>query len=325
MHKIFVAPSAELTLLRDVTLVYPRGLILDSSGRVVMDQMDEVLCWSPDWFGRYVNGEPNLDREYLSRTNILKEIATVVHSSRSTMSRLDENVDYVYMCHPFGFFAYGHFFDSLQRLRYVENIPGDKKSVIHSPAERVVGFVEHMKKFGFLESDLFRFERSVVVPRLWVTPWQSPPAQIGKDLFPWIYDLYTKGTFSGDRVRLYLSRNHVRPGSRGVLNESDVVSFLSSNGFLVVTGEESISQIVGLFHNAEVVVGAHGSLFANSMFCRDDCQIVEYCPDNRVDYSFKGKRKLAKKYHHMVVPGDDNFNIEIPIEELKSFIYKLDE
>lgn len=148
MHRVFVSPPEEFSLLKDVTLVYPRGLILDSSGHVVLDQMDEVLSWLPDWYGKNNRSGNEKERILLDRTRILNEIAIVAHAGRRAMTRLDESVDYLYVCHPFGFFAFGHLFDSLQRLRYWDQIPGDRKKVIHSSASRIVDFQRHMKRFG---------------------------------------------------------------------------------------------------------------------------------------------------------------------------------
>ena len=127
----------------------------------------------------------------------------------------------------------------------------------------------------------------------------------------------TKGRLKG----IYLSRNHVKAdGSRCVLNESEVVEFLASKGIKIITGTEPIEEIVTYFFRANLVIGPHGSLFANTIFCQPDAQIIEYCPENRIEVSQKNKYKAATNYTQIILAADSKFNITIPLKDLHEFI-----
>ena len=136
--------------------------------------------------------------------------------------------------------------------------------------------------------------------------------------YPWLIRNYLKKFIDHNKPipGLYLTRNHVIPGARGVLNESEVVEKLTNKGFVVVTGNESLKEIINLFYYAECIVGAHGSLFANTIFSKPTCKVFEFCPHNRIDYSFKSKYKAVKEYMHLIVNGDVNFNIDIQLDQL---------
>ena len=85
-----------------------------------------------------------------------------------------------------------------------------------------------MELLGVAKSRLVHIAEPTVVPKLWIGPWQSRPAQLAHDCYNWIYDKYTVDSSSEPRHRLYLSRNHVRPGWRSVTNESTVVAYLEA-------------------------------------------------------------------------------------------------
>jgi capsular polysaccharide biosynthesis protein len=119
---------------------------------------------------------------------------------------------------------------------------------------------------------------------------------------------------------LYLSRNHVRPGVRGVINEDEVIKYLTSRNFTILNGAESLEETYYLFSRATKIIGPHGSLFANTMFCKEDCHILEYCPSNRIDGTFLNKLKKAKKYKQIIVESDESFNIFIDIETMTSIL-----
>jgi hypothetical protein len=320
MYKVFTQPASELSFLRDVILGWPLPIVVDESGEVVFEQMDEVLSWHPEYYGHALRRGSTVAFEFLERSANLTGIGRSLHDSRKLLRRLENSVNYVYMAHPFGFYAFGHFFDSVQRLRYALERVSEPFKVLHSNSSRIVEFEGHMRRLGVSSDQLINLSEPCVVPRLWITPWQSPPAQLTIDAYSWIYDRYTRGLDPQMRYKLYLTRNHVRPGFRGVTNEEMVVELLVGNGFNILRGDEPLDEMLKLFYGAKVIVGPHGSQFANAMFCQEGCVIREYCPSNRLDYSFKRKTKKTSAYQHISVPADEQFNIEIDLGGLVNFI-----
>ena len=52
------------------------------------------------------------------------------------------------------------------------------------------------------------------------------------------------------------------------------------------------------------------------MFCNSKTEIIEYCPQNRKDSSFKNKFKMAQNYTQYLVEADNLYNITIPIHNV---------
>lgn len=74
--------------------------------------------------------------------------------------------------------------------------------------------------------------------------------------------------------RIYVSRQ--RGGKRRIHNHAALEPVLARLGFVTVHPEEhSVAEQARLFHGATVIFGAHGSGFANLVFCRPGATLVE--------------------------------------------------
>lgn len=315
MHQCFVSPENELTLYEDVLVDPATALIVRSDGTPVIEQADEVLFWTPRAYDGALRSGADPHAELEQRMARITSWSWGIGSRLPTAMTLPADVSYVYMAHPFSWHPYGHLFDSLQRLKHGLAAPG-QRVVLHSKSSKVVGFDEHLGRLGATAALPMNPRILYRVPKLWVSPWQAPPAQLSEECLDWIFERYTAGIPETAPLRLYLSRNHVKPGQRGVLNEDAVLQHLAPLGFTVVTGREPLREIIEKFYNAEIIVGPHGSLFANCMFTRERCTVIEFCPDNRADMSFKLKRKKAREYRQIFLPGDESWNISIPVDRL---------
>lgn len=322
MYKVFTEPKKEVSKYISVIVDGNTGLIVDQNGRFVKEQADEVLFWRPETLSRSYRNGSNAEKEELSRTILMGEEARELHATRNNLPVLDPKVNYIYIAHPFGRYVFGHFFDSLQRLFHTLGTIPKPWKVLHSRSMHIIQFECHLEKLGVEKDCLVELEnnQAVVVPNLWVSPWQAPPAQVDPEIYKWIHKSYTQEVPKTKPLRLYLSRNHVRPGERGVTNEAEVLSYLKPHGFQTIRGDESLDETLKLFHNAEMIIAPHGSSLANTMFCNEDCRILEFCPDNRVDRSFKLKYKKAKVYEQILCPSDNGFNISIPLDEIEKFL-----
>jgi capsular polysaccharide biosynthesis protein len=234
------------------------------------------------------------------------------------------------MAHTFGWYAFGHFQDSLQRLFPVRDklIKGTFKLVVSNHG-RIVGFNEHISTlldfnvdnddFIELKKDNIYFFKKLIVP-------YSPAllTNYTHETYLWMtkkyFSKYIDSSDSSEIAGIYLSRNHVTPGRRSVKNESEVIDFLKLKGFKILYGTENLTEIINSFFRAKVIIGPHGSLFANTILCKDSCQIYEFCPDNRQDFSFRDKYKAASQYNHILTPADSKFNISIDLQFLTKIL-----
>lgn len=85
--------------------------------------------------------------------------------------------------------------------------------------------------------------------------------------------------------RLYISRS--KAGRRKVINEEDVLEFLSSFSFTPVYLEEhSLSEQIALLSNAEFIVAPHGAGLTNLVWCRSGAKVLELFSPNYVNVCF---------------------------------------
>ena len=317
------------SLLEDVDILGDTSLVSFSNGDIVEDAIDEALYWQPRPFPFQHLRTDDIAKVLIEeRKNCLSGLKEFYYKHYSDNVFIHEEAIGIYLCHPFGFYAYGHLHDSLQRLYSVRHLPPDSRyRLVVSSYERVTNFLEHISALlGKTLSDqdlilvspkeIHRFEQ-LIVP---FSP--AIPTSYTSDTYDWLFTSYinefVEDPFSPTDKNLYLSRNHVTPGARSVTNEEEVRGLLEENNFKVVYGNEPLRDIISLFYSAKTVVGCHGSLFANTAFCRPGTKIIEYCPANRIDFSFRNKYKYAQDYAHCLVGADEKYNIAIPVDDLFS-------
>jgi hypothetical protein len=153
------------------------------------------------------------------------------------------------------------------------------------------------------------------------------PTTFCNETYKWIITKYYKYFLIEDNLdknnlkyKLFCDRNHIKSDSRGVLNNEEVKSFLIDKGFIILTGSESFSQLIQYFADAEIIIGAHGSMLANSLYSKPHTRVYEFCPDNRKDTSFKLKYKMCQHYNQTFVTGDAKYNVTIDIDLLKTLV-----
>lgn len=310
-------------------LCNPLSLIFEQSGRPAMETNDENIFWLPFPITGFSKDKDALTAEVKKRVAVLQAIYTDLSYWR-TSSGAPSVGEAINLIHPFRWYAYGHLHDSLTKLFSIREQDINRDNIVYLVADplRIKDFSGHLSALaGHVVPDeqiinIGKYS-SLSVETLWQPNPPSIPTAYTREAYNWVIDSYFKyfKIYETEPVEsLYLSRNNVRAGSRQVVNEAEVIQYLKSRGFRVVTGDEPLSEIVGIFSSAKFVIGAHGSLFANTIFCPKSCCITEYCPANRIDKSIQYKYKQASAYHQVLVEADDNFNITIPIDSLKDLL-----
>lgn len=300
--------------------------IAEESGDIIIETCNENLLWNDGCIHRS-KSPLGYGPEALKRgLSLQRVVRSRLNESRD---KLEVSEPAIFLGHAFGWYAFGHLHDTFQRLFYCEDIIQDPRiGLIVNRYDRVVDFMQHLRA---LTGRDFSSEKITILRK-------NDPLRHYDELFyphaPAVLTSYTEQSLEWVRMkyfnyfkttdkkpsRLYLSRNHVRPGSRGVINEREVIDLLEERGFTVLYGTESLSLIVDLFSRAEIVLGNHGSLLAHSYLCPDNCVIHEFCPKTRVDITFKQKLKVAKVYYQHLVESDHMHNINICIKFLEEIV-----
>lgn len=315
-------------IFEDVFIDTKTGLVLDESKNVLWEVAYEALFWNPVIKGDVLKSPNKLQEVIIEKKNkFTEELESITSEEFENCYKFGADQQVIYMLHAFGWYPYGHLHDSIQRLFPWRDFFFENPLVLVSRTNKVVDFDLHINAAGFESSSIHRahkFSRIVKVPKLFFGVSPAVYTSFTDESLKWITNGYRKvfGAPKNTITGIYLSRNSVKQGSRGVLNDLDVQEFLIKKGFVIVNGSESLEQIYNLFASAKYIVAPHGSLLANSIFCGDSSRIIEFCPDNREDHSFQLKNKHCLDYHYFLLKGDENFNVSIPLDTLEELINK---
>jgi capsular polysaccharide biosynthesis protein len=115
----------------------------------------------------------------------------------------------------------------------------------------------------------------------------SIPSVVGEKNPPWVVEFLRSRLMDATappaaRRPLYVTR---RAGlnNRAVVNEGQLISFLSDRGFDIVDpGELSVADQIGAFASASVIVSAHGAALANLVFATPGTTVIELFPPSSV-------------------------------------------
>ena len=232
---------------------------------------------------------------------------------------LDEYVD---MTHYYRFWPFAHRYDCLSRLRHIEDL-------IHKDTHFIIGgnskfhpirFDEECKLFGInnkihhrVSNTLFKIKK-LIYP-LWLN--SESPVQFTFESFEYCRNKYIN-MFEDkeEKYKLFLTRTNIK---RGLINYEEIHDFLKEKGFIIVNGSEDFHTIVNYFYNAEIIVGLHGGLFSNMIFCRKPKKIIEIFSDKYNNGCFLGWKKHLDVdfYEQITYKSAPNGNIHIDKNNLK--------
>lgn len=297
------------------------------NNKIIEETLDEHIYWRPRCIARENCYDPvskSFDKKEVERRRLLiQNHFDNFHCKQELFE--DELVD---ITHSFGHYAFGHLFDSLQRLFHIKNEIKEKIKFIVSDYRSIKDFLIHLSVLcerNITEADVIcaSEDQLINVSTLHYSLSPTTPTELDKDAYIWILNQYYNYFHINQPkpiYNLYLSRNHIKNNSRSVLNNEEIIEYLSKFGFVILYGNEPLNQIVNYFANAKNIIGAHGSLFANCMFCNHEAKIVEFCADNRKDRSFKNKFKMAQNYNQIFVQADELYNINVPLEYVANYV-----
>jgi len=304
------------------------GVYCDSSNKVIRKTLDEHIAWTSGYIARTPQGIQS--EEISNRLKIIEEQSGVVGPLSTSQECPGIYVDLI---HPFNAYAFGHLFDTLQKLYPLKDILSDPSvKFLVKDYRGIRGFTEQLSALcgrNITDSDLIVINKNVEynIEGLYFGLSPVVPTTFCNETYKWIITKYYE-YFSIEnnldkthlKYKLFCDRNHIKSDSRGVLNNEEVKSLLIDKGFIILTGSESFSQIIQYFADAQIIIGAHGSMLANSLYSKPHTKVYEFCPDNRKDTSFKLKYKMCQYYNQTFVPGDVNYNITINIDSLKDIV-----
>lgn len=327
----FFQAKESLYFINDAYVSGEDALILDANLDLIDYLLHEVYYWVPNCFDKaygniYSNPESMRIAIAERRTHLLDQKNKIFTNNENCQIILDEAI---YLLHPFGWYAYGHLNDTLLRIKSLQSMSSLKViPFLVSDFSRIVDFKVHLRAILGFDPKIVELKKgqNARIKKLAIPFSNSVYTSFIREDYIWMREKYLDyfkiREMRSEPLRLYLSRNHVIEGERSVLNEKEIQDFLTAQGFITLRGDEPLEEIVKNFYYAELVVGYHGSLFANLIFSKEKCRVLEFCAKNREDHSFEVKYKLVNDYHYELVDADEKYNANLSLESVKNFVLK---
>jgi hypothetical protein len=288
--------SAPITELEEVIVTRKGSMILSLDKEPIFEVSNEILYWQPSSMNMRLSSAELLQETRLRQEKMRANAESI---NTDTLIRISgEKFEMIYLMHAFGWYAYGHLFDTLQRLFPIETPDKLNKRLLVSDSRRVNDFAGHLAMLGYGVNQLISVppqSDGFLLDRLRVPQSPATVTQFTLETMKWIRKCYLENNSykqfahrfstyfhkSSSGFALFLDRSSV--GTRNISNIDEVLKILKGNFSQVVrfTGCESVHEMLYLFSNARLIVGAHGAMFVNTIFCSPSAKIIEFCPRNR--------------------------------------------
>ncbi len=98
--------------------------------------------------------------------------------------------------------------------------------------------------------------------------------------------------------KIFISRKNAP--ARNIINEDEIFHLFEQKGFIKYTLETlSTLEQITLFHNAKIIVAAHGAALINTLFCKPSTHIIEIFQE-RSDCCFYYLSQRMELNHHCI-------------------------
>ncbi|MBE9143888.1 tetratricopeptide repeat protein [Planktothrix mougeotii] len=182
---------------------------------------------------------------------------------------------------------------------YLQSIDWFLLNSIKAPFQR-----ETLQKLGIPEAKIIESDRhpyiqakQLIIPSFtgsvgWVTP---EIINFHRQLF----DVAITPSKNNYPERIFIRRNRAK--YRQILNESDVIAYLSEWGVVPVELETlSVEEQARLFAHAKVIIAPHGAGLTNLMFCRPETLVIELVSPHYIrHYYWIISQQLRLKHYYI--------------------------
>jgi capsular polysaccharide biosynthesis protein len=214
---------------------------------------------------------------------------------------------------------YHWFMDAMPRLALLDRLPPETRILTAGNMEPF-----QVETFGLLDLEDRFFPTSASHLLVESYFFSSPTAMTGctnpyavKFLRDRILSLVD--TSADGPEKIYILR---QAKARGVVNEDEVVEFLSEHGWTAVSPENlSLVQQIQMFASARAICGVHGAGLTNMVWCSPECKVIEMMADNRLNGCFESISScVGHQHHYLIFPGDKESRIRVSLEALASVL-----
>lgn len=206
------------------------------------------------------------------------------------------------------YYYYHWLIDSIARLGLLKQSGRfDKVDYFLVPNYDAKYHKETLAHFGISEDRIINeeFVNHIQADYLMVTSYTQIKFHHPKWVCDFLHNSFTAPGANKTRDKLiYIPRGDAAR-NRKVLNEAALIDVLKGYGFDIrFLSEMTVPEDAEFFNSAKLVLGAHGSGFANLVFCEPGTTVVEFFPDNyvrHIDYDIC--KKMGLEYHYLLCPS----------------------
>lgn len=267
--------------------------------------------------------DENMNVLKLSR---LHDLVYTEEFKSSTVIELDNECNYIDLTHYYSFWPFAHRYDCLSRIRHIEEFVTNDTIFLLGNSNSVNKFAKNRFKE---ECELFGIKNYIFHPD------NKTIFKIKKLIYPeWIYGeapcafsdesfIFCKNKYffneNKNKNKLFLTRHG--DFSRKLINFDFVNNFFKNEGFIILDGSETLNQTIDLFHNSEIIVGVHGGLFSNILFCNNTKKIIELFSKNWLNDCFEYmSKKLNNCEYRSIIYDSNNFDLTLNQNELNHIL-----
>ena len=232
----------------------------------------------------------------------------------------DENI--LYLDYIYGFYNFGEFWDVIHRITSLDK--SKKINLFHIGRNRV----SNIKHFFNKNNITFPTTNQKLICNLNnIYFFKKINFLIIKNICRGYLDnflsfkfnsLYNKSKILDTNYSLYLKRGSF---GREIKNENLLIEKLKNicKNLIVIDGSEPFEKMLNYWTNAIFIIGAHGSLFKNMIYCRKNPIFIELTPDRHP--CFYGNAKLiGLLYFYINLSKDNKENIILDPSNLNKLI-----
>ena len=240
----------------------------------------------------------------------------------------DKNI--FYLDYIYGFYNFGEFWDCIIRLIYTKNI--SDYQLYHLQKSRVYYIDYYFNKLNLdfpnknenlinknEYSDDLLFFNKIHFTNLYNTCRGNFDNHIAYRF----NKIYNNTVVSDKNYILYLKRGSY---GRELKNEDILINKLSNlDNFIVIDGKESLEDMINYWTNAIFVIGVHGSLFKNMIYCKKNPIFIELCPLSRSVCFLNNALFCNFLYFFITLPSDEKENVILDDDNINNLIELIDE
>lgn len=207
---------------------------------------------------------------------------------------------------------YFHWFmDGLTRLIHLDSFPAECRILI--PKNLPAFALRSLELLGLSGRVVETVDEDLRIERYWFagpTMLSGCPDPCGVE---WLRRNFLPDQQPAGYRRIYIERN---AATRGLANAPELRKFFRERDWDIIDpGTLTLDEQIGVFGEAEFIVGVHGAAMTNLLWAPTGARVLELMPKHRRNGCYAGIALIAGQVHRTIVcPSDRKGEISVPLK-----------